>query len=228
MAEQRSIDSGSTHYNRRFADSQERPAHVSGEPRMSTTVAGANLEIIETSLPGVLIDQAACLCRPARILHGDLSRERAGCRRHHGPVRTGQSFSLFPWSAARIALSTPHSASQAVPRRAGRSARHCGGYSCRFTQLRQVDERAALRRKQVAALHTEGLRTRIRSALRDADFLYKCSDYYDASDDRGVLWNDPEIGIDWQTPSPILSNKDQRVSSACRRFARDQLPRYQP
>ena len=43
-----------------------------------------------------------------------------------------------------------------------------------------------------------------------ADFLYKCSDYYDASDDRGVLWNDPEIGIDWQTPSPILSEKDQR------------------
>ncbi len=31
-----------------------------------------------------------------------------------------------------------------------------------------------------------------------ADFLYKCSDYYDASDDRGVLWNDPEIGIDWR------------------------------
>ena len=24
-----------------------------------------------------------------------------------------------------------------------------------------------------------------------ADFLYKCSDYFEASDDRGVLWNDP-------------------------------------
>jgi dTDP-4-dehydrorhamnose 3,5-epimerase-like enzyme len=24
-----------------------------------------------------------------------------------------------------------------------------------------------------------------------ADFLYKCSDYYDGPDDRGVLWNDP-------------------------------------
>lgn len=60
-----------------------------------------------------------------------------------------------------------------------------------------------------------------------ADFLYKCSDYYSAPDDRGVLWNDPEIGIDWQTPSPILSEKDRgylRLSQ----IARDQLPRYQP
>ena len=46
-----------------------------------------------------------------------------------------------------------------------------------------------------------------------ADFLYKCSDYYDASDDRGVLWNDPEIGIDWQTPRPILSEKGRALSS---------------
>ena len=60
-----------------------------------------------------------------------------------------------------------------------------------------------------------------------ADFLYKCSDYYDASDDRGVLWNDPEIGIDWQTPSPILSSKDQRYLPLSQ-IAPDQLPRYQP
>ena len=59
-----------------------------------------------------------------------------------------------------------------------------------------------------------------------ADFLYKCSDYYDASDDRGVLWNDPEIGIDWQTPAPLLSEKDRHYLSLSR-IARDQLPRYQ-
>ena len=60
-----------------------------------------------------------------------------------------------------------------------------------------------------------------------ADFLYKCSDYYNASDDRGVLWNDPAIGIDWQTPSPILSEKDQSYLPLSQ-IARDQLPRYQP
>jgi len=60
-----------------------------------------------------------------------------------------------------------------------------------------------------------------------ADFLYKCSDYYDADDDRGVLWNDPEIGIDWQTPSPILSKKDSAYPSLSQ-IPREQLPRYQP
>jgi dTDP-4-dehydrorhamnose 3,5-epimerase len=59
-----------------------------------------------------------------------------------------------------------------------------------------------------------------------ADFLYKCSDYYDASDDRGVLWNDPQIGINWETPAPILSEKDRRYLPLSQ-IARDQLPRYQ-
>lgn len=60
-----------------------------------------------------------------------------------------------------------------------------------------------------------------------ADFLYKCSDYYDGADDRGVLWNDPAIGIDWQTPSPILSDKDSNYRPLGQ-IPPDQLPRYQP
>ena len=46
-----------------------------------------------------------------------------------------------------------------------------------------------------------------------ADFLYKCSDYYDAADDRGVLWSDPAIGIAWDVSEPIVSSKDQQYSS---------------
>ena len=30
-----------------------------------------------------------------------------------------------------------------------------------------------------------------------ADFQYKCSDFYSAKDERGLPWDDPEIGIDW-------------------------------
>jgi dTDP-4-dehydrorhamnose 3,5-epimerase len=60
-----------------------------------------------------------------------------------------------------------------------------------------------------------------------ADFLYKCSDYFDAADDRGVLWNDPAIGIDWQTESPLLSEKDKRYLPLAQ-IPREQLPRYQP
>ena len=29
------------------------------------------------------------------------------------------------------------------------------------------------------------------------DFIYKCTDYYHPQSEKGVLWNDPEIGIEW-------------------------------
>ena len=43
-----------------------------------------------------------------------------------------------------------------------------------------------------------------------AEFLYKCSDFYHPEYERGVLWNDPEIGINWGVQGPILSDKDRR------------------
>ena len=43
-----------------------------------------------------------------------------------------------------------------------------------------------------------------------AEFLYKCSDFYCAEHEHGVLWNDPQLKIDWNIASPILSAKDQR------------------
>ncbi len=60
-----------------------------------------------------------------------------------------------------------------------------------------------------------------------ADFLYKCSDYYDGPDDRGVLWNDPDLAIDWGTASPLVSEKDQRYLPLAQ-IPADQLPRYEP
>ncbi len=43
-------------------------------------------------------------------------------------------------------------------------------------------------------------------------FSYKCTDYYDQSDDRGVLWNDPAIGIEWPVEGMqlLLSDKDRQ------------------
>ncbi len=41
-----------------------------------------------------------------------------------------------------------------------------------------------------------------------ADFLYKCTDFYDPEDEGGILWNDPEIGIDWPLKDALVSAKD--------------------
>lgn len=41
-----------------------------------------------------------------------------------------------------------------------------------------------------------------------ADFLYKCSDYYFSEDQYGLAWNDPALGIDWGIEQPLLSPRD--------------------
>ena len=41
-----------------------------------------------------------------------------------------------------------------------------------------------------------------------ADFEYKCTDYYDPSDEGSILWNDPDLAIGWPVENPILSDKD--------------------
>ena len=41
-----------------------------------------------------------------------------------------------------------------------------------------------------------------------ADFQYKCTDYYDPSDEGGVIWNDPDVAIEWPIADPSLSSKD--------------------
>lgn len=44
-----------------------------------------------------------------------------------------------------------------------------------------------------------------------ADFQYKCTEFYTPAQERTLLWNDPELGINWPIPNgvePILSSKD--------------------
>lgn len=42
-----------------------------------------------------------------------------------------------------------------------------------------------------------------------AEIEYRCSDYYDPDDQRGVAWDDPALAIPWPTDRPILSDKDR-------------------
>ena len=44
-----------------------------------------------------------------------------------------------------------------------------------------------------------------------ADFQYKCTDLYFPEDEGGLIWNDPEVAIDWPIKEPELSDKDQKL-----------------
>lgn len=46
-----------------------------------------------------------------------------------------------------------------------------------------------------------------------ADFEYKCTDYYDPSDEESLLWNDTDLNIDWPIDNPKLSEKDLKAKS---------------
>ncbi len=42
-----------------------------------------------------------------------------------------------------------------------------------------------------------------------AEVLYKCTQEYSPADDRGIIWNDPDIQVSWPVSNPILSGKDK-------------------
>jgi dTDP-4-dehydrorhamnose 3,5-epimerase len=56
-----------------------------------------------------------------------------------------------------------------------------------------------------------------------ADFLYKCTDFYDPEDEGGILWNDPEIAIDWPLREALVSAKDKSYLPLSQ-TPRDRLP----
>lgn len=45
----------------------------------------------------------------------------------------------------------------------------------------------------------------------DTVFTYKCTDFYDKASEGSIRWNDPDLNIDWQTESPVLSAKDSEA-----------------
>jgi dTDP-4-dehydrorhamnose 3,5-epimerase len=48
-------------------------------------------------------------------------------------------------------------------------------------------------------------------ALEDSIFIYKCTNLYHKASEGGIIWNDPEINIDWRVSNPIVSEKDLQL-----------------
>lgn len=50
----------------------------------------------------------------------------------------------------------------------------------------------------------------------NAEFAYKCTDFYHANDEGGIAWDDPDIGVEWPIPEGmkeedlIISEKDRK------------------
>ncbi len=57
-----------------------------------------------------------------------------------------------------------------------------------------------------------------------AQVEYKVTDFYDQEDEYGIIWNDPDIGIDWPIDQPLLSDRDRAAPSL--RELEDRLPVY--
>ncbi len=48
------------------------------------------------------------------------------------------------------------------------------------------------------------------SLTEDAALLYRVDNGYSPDNERGVLWNDPQLGINWNVTNPTLSEKDKK------------------
>jgi len=58
-----------------------------------------------------------------------------------------------------------------------------------------------------------------------AVFSYMCTNPYDAPADNSILWNDPQIGIDWPISEPSLSEKDKNAVTL-NKIDQIKLPEY--
>lgn len=62
---------------------------------------------------------------------------------------------------------------------------------------------------------------------KTADFMYKCSNYYDPESERSLHWSEPTLGIDWGAENPLVSQKDADAPYL-KDIPESDLPHYSP
>jgi len=61
-----------------------------------------------------------------------------------------------------------------------------------------------------------------------ADLHYKVSRFYDPDDECGMVWNDPEVNIEWPSVTPLIHQRDATYQSLSQLIDSHQLPRNPP
>lgn len=60
-----------------------------------------------------------------------------------------------------------------------------------------------------------------------ADVCYQVSSYYDPATESGIAWDDPDVGVEWGVPEPLLSERDKQAPRLAE--VAEQLPfEYRP
>ena len=59
-----------------------------------------------------------------------------------------------------------------------------------------------------------------------AEIQYLCTGTYNPKGESGILWNDPEIGIDWSVSDAILSDKDKNAQTLSQWLERDESDHF--
>lgn len=58
-------------------------------------------------------------------------------------------------------------------------------------------------------------------ALEDSVFAYKCTNNYNKASEGGIIWNDPDLNIDWGIESPNVSEKDLELTTFKNLFSKN-------
>jgi dTDP-4-dehydrorhamnose 3,5-epimerase len=63
--------------------------------------------------------------------------------------------------------------------------------------------------------------------VESVQLVYKCSDFYAPDDEHGIIWSDPDLGIEWGVSNPIISAKDSTFPRLTE-IPKELLPKYSP
>jgi len=171
------------------------------------------MRVVQTALPGVVIiepsvfeDERGVLFesyQAARYLAAGLPERFVQDNQSHSVVGTirGLHYQLRQPQAKLVRVIRGSVIDVAVDIRRGSPA---------FRQWVAVELSAANRRQLFIP---EGFAHGFCVPREPSDVEYKCSDYYAADDQHGIIWNDPSLAISWPIREPQLSARDRAYES---------------